>query len=388
MTKTAVYIATTDAPVRIELISQEDIPRSQVVPSNGFVPLPGISEQYEHFVSGIGPVARAFGPFDPPMFSMELSAEIEDGTSWHLAAFIAHGLAAKGRLAGPDDAVEAVIWATGVMGADFSVTAEHVALKFERSRGLFEATIAAGQTLDLLVPAGSIEEALAPDGATTHHLVNGMDVLPKFGLRREKAEPTEPAPEEQTSEASWRKWPWTKLIAAGASALILAIVAEVIAEWFWKHDWKDLRCEMMQCEPEPVPPSPKLATLSMAIVKIEEIRASPDEPCAAVHFGNASGHLAPVRLKDGVGVESRIGGLCGIRISLGKDPRVPIERVSVETMSGRFVGHPSAEFDLTPVSRGSWRLFSPRALKEPIAYSIRVKTHNGPDVSITHKIVP
>ena len=99
MTKVSVYIATTNGPVQIELISTENIPRSEVVLSGDFVPLDDLSSEYHHFATGSGPVSRAFGPFNSQSFHMEISAAIDSGRSWHLAALIAHGFNEKQELA-------------------------------------------------------------------------------------------------------------------------------------------------------------------------------------------------------------------------------------------------------------------------------------------------
>ena len=99
MKKVAVYIATTNGPVQIELVSKENIPRSEVVLSGDFIPLENMSSEYHHFVIGSGPVSRAFGPFPNTSFHMELTSSIDSGRSWHLAALIAHGLAQNNELA-------------------------------------------------------------------------------------------------------------------------------------------------------------------------------------------------------------------------------------------------------------------------------------------------
>ena len=234
MTKTAVYIATTNGPVQIELVSQENIPRSQVVLSGDFVPLPDITEEYQHFVTGKGPVARAFGPFEPPMFSMELSARIESGRSWHLAAFVAHGLASEDRLAGRDDIPNSVIWATGVMANDFSVTAEHVATKLDQSKHLFEDAKTAGNDLHILVPIGSLDNVNQEAATTVHQVDDAREILQNLSIGTHR--PKDPSSGQTSTHGEVQPLPailkrWRTWAIAGTSALVVAVVAEIAADW-------------------------------------------------------------------------------------------------------------------------------------------------------------
>jgi hypothetical protein len=381
--------------VRVELISQEEIARSIVVQSADFVPLADIAEEYQHFVSGNGPVARAFGPFDPPMFSMELSAGIESGRSWHLAAFIAHGLAVENRLAGPKDEPEAVVWATGVMGNDFSIAAEHIGLKIKHSRAFFEETTGAGMALHVVAPEGSLD-AIDLEPLVTHHLFSdARDVLRSLNITSDIASnggkrttSNERASQEPISKKRWRAW-----MIGGVSALILAIVAEIAAGWVMREasnlppeDPIMSAATAETSEKQGIKPVP---LKTKVVVQLDEIWASSDTSCAAVHFRGGLGNLVPVHVNDdGVGADSAGGGLCGIQISLSSAELPSVKRVSIETVSGNFIGHSGNSFNLAPVSKQSWKLFVPRILKTPIVYRIKVLMRSGADVSISHKVTP
>ena len=126
MTKASVYIATTNGPVQIELISAENIPRSEVVLSGDFVPLDDLSSEYHHFVTGSGPVSRAFGPFNSQSFHMEISAPIDSGRSWHLGALIAHAFNNKQKLATASESPDKIILATGRIENSFEIISEHI----------------------------------------------------------------------------------------------------------------------------------------------------------------------------------------------------------------------------------------------------------------------
>jgi hypothetical protein len=125
------------------------------------------------------------------------------------------------------------------------------------------------------------------------------------------------------------------------------------------------------------------------VVQLDEIWASSDTSCAAVHFRGGLGNLVPVHVNDdGVGADSAGGGLCGIQISLSSAELPSVKRVSIETVSGNFIGHSGNSFNLAPVSKQSWKLFVPRILKTPIVYRIKVLMRSGADVSISHKVTP
>ena len=94
---TAVYIATTAGPVRVERIVGEEVPQSNVFVGRDYKPLEPLSSDYQAFVAPGGPVDVAFGPFEASSFRLDVSGPISTGNSWELAVFIAHGLAKLGR---------------------------------------------------------------------------------------------------------------------------------------------------------------------------------------------------------------------------------------------------------------------------------------------------
>src|SRR4051812_18835389 len=115
MKRVAVFVATTDGPARVERITRERAPQSMVCLNRSSTVLP-ISAAYDSFVRpGSGVIERAFGPFEPGAFRLDVSAPIEAGESWQLGFFVAHALAASSRdicFSAPEDA-DAVLWLTG-----------------------------------------------------------------------------------------------------------------------------------------------------------------------------------------------------------------------------------------------------------------------------------
>ena len=104
MTRTRVYIATTQGPAQVRVLAKEQ-PRmpgqgheifSDVYLSDPFEKLP-IAGAYKDFVrKPTGVVERLFGH---PVYMLELSRRIAGGESWKLGAFAAHALLHEDQLA-------------------------------------------------------------------------------------------------------------------------------------------------------------------------------------------------------------------------------------------------------------------------------------------------
>lgn len=164
MNKIAVFIGTTNGPVRIERISNEPAPLTEVCKGRDFQPLQPISDDYENFVRPGRPVEQAFGPFAHTSFRMDVSDEINSGQSWRLAVFVAHGLLKGDRLARADEDVAGVVWLTGRINADFQVEpVGHIAEKIHASKDLFDECLKNGKKVSVYLPE---EDSRLPDGAT------------------------------------------------------------------------------------------------------------------------------------------------------------------------------------------------------------------------------
>lgn len=149
-----VAIATTRGPSLVQRITPEDPDVRSVVCLDGkAMPLP-ISTSYDHFVRvPTGVIERRFGHC---AYRMDVEQPIDDGASWQLGVYLAHALAAAGRLAGRGQQEEALLWCTGEVDAELTVRpVEHVAEKLERSLPLFREALAAGRRLIILVASGA-----------------------------------------------------------------------------------------------------------------------------------------------------------------------------------------------------------------------------------------
>ena len=129
----AVLIATTNGPVEVQRITEEDPDIDSVVCLAGKAkPLP-ISGAYHDFVrQPSGVLQRDFGH---AAYRVDLSATIEDGYSWQFGLYLAHALHAAGRLASTIDDATHIMFATGEVNIDLDVLGiGHVSAKLESLR--------------------------------------------------------------------------------------------------------------------------------------------------------------------------------------------------------------------------------------------------------------
>ena len=164
MSRTRVYVATTQGPVLIQRIVAEDAlaeGEPSAVCLNGTTTRLPITGTYTYFVRDH---VRGFA--GRAAFRLDLDRRIDGGSSWMLGVWIAHVLLAQGRLAMRDEAADAVVFATGEVA--FGTGAErrteiravgHVAEKVAQLAERAAAEAAAGRRVLLLVPGANLPEA-------------------------------------------------------------------------------------------------------------------------------------------------------------------------------------------------------------------------------------
>lgn len=164
MSRTRVYVATTQGPVLVQRIVAEDAlaeGEPSAVCLDGTTTRLPITGAYTYFVRDH---VRGFA--GRAAFRLDLDRRIDGGSSWMLGAWVAHVLLAEERLAMHDEAAETVVFATGEVA--FGTGAErrtevravgHVAEKIVRlaERGAAEA--AADRRVLVLVPGANLPEA-------------------------------------------------------------------------------------------------------------------------------------------------------------------------------------------------------------------------------------
>ena len=197
--KVSVYVATTQGPVRIERITREAAPVSQVCLRRTTTVLP-ISPSYDAFVrQPSGVIERFFGPFDPGGFRLDAASDIGDGESWQLAVFVAHALAAESRLAGPDERPDAALWLTGTVDVDLNVgEIDYLAEKVMAARQTLEDIVGGGVPVTLVVPGPDAAEMNAQDWRVQTRVLpvqHAAEVLRDLELRFPNPLPVGGAPE-------------------------------------------------------------------------------------------------------------------------------------------------------------------------------------------------
>lgn len=164
MTKTEVFIATTEGPSRVLSVRKEGVGTwSAMCVSGSSATLP-VSSAYEEFISiRSGFVAKKTGH---ESYLTDLSAPITSGLSFGLGMLIAHALHENGALAHSGEVSDKAIWATGELrrlsggNADelpIEVTSVRAVLrKLEASEALFASFAEQGLAVEIHVPEADL----------------------------------------------------------------------------------------------------------------------------------------------------------------------------------------------------------------------------------------
>ncbi|WP_421883504.1 hypothetical protein [Pacificispira sp.] len=148
-----VYIATTEGPALIQRVAAEESDIPPVVCLNGTTETLPISDAYGRFVRrGSGIVAKLTGH---DSYRIDLDRGIDGGSSWQLGVLLAHLLMVHGRLAGPRDPADIVIFATGEVDRDLLIRpVGHIDRKVAACQATGDVEAAGGARCLFLVPAG------------------------------------------------------------------------------------------------------------------------------------------------------------------------------------------------------------------------------------------
>lgn len=155
-----VYIATTNGPVEVQRIAEEDPEVRSVVCLNGTSEALPISPGYDSFVrKPTGVIERLYGH---RVYRVDVAKPITDGKSWQLGLLVAHALQSVGRLAGPNDKADEALWLTGEVNHDLHIgTVSHVSEKLVASSALFRDLNAHGHGVRVVVPEGNAGDVSA-----------------------------------------------------------------------------------------------------------------------------------------------------------------------------------------------------------------------------------
>ena len=141
MTAIRVFILTTDGPVEIQRITEEDPGVKSVICLDGKAIAVPVSPAYEAFVrSPTGVIESCFGH---PAYRLDVSGRISEGLSWQFGVFLAHALHKVGRLDG--SAADVAVLTTGEIDRDLNVlSVDAVAEKLMLAQPLLDSLVADG----------------------------------------------------------------------------------------------------------------------------------------------------------------------------------------------------------------------------------------------------
>jgi hypothetical protein len=157
--KLRVLIATTNGPVDVLLLTEEDAAIGRCVACiGGTTETADIAAAYHAFV--VRPTGVIESRFGHSCYRLDVSGRIDAGSSWQLGVLAAHGLLAAGRLAQENDTADAVLWATGsVRPVDLTVGAvSHVPEKIANSLDRLKRERDAGRRVLLALPSANAAE--------------------------------------------------------------------------------------------------------------------------------------------------------------------------------------------------------------------------------------
>jgi hypothetical protein len=154
--KVRVLIATTNGPVEVQLLTEEDAAIGRCVACiGGTTETADIAPAYHAFV--VRPTGVIEARFGHSCYRLDVSARIDAGSSWQLGVLAAHALLAAGRLAQENEVADGVLWATGsVRPVDLTVGAvSHVPEKLANSLDRLKQERGVGRAVLIAVPAAN-----------------------------------------------------------------------------------------------------------------------------------------------------------------------------------------------------------------------------------------
>jgi hypothetical protein len=163
--KLRVLIATTNGPVEVQLLTEEDPVIGRCVACiGGTTETADIAAAYHAFV--VRPTGVIEARFGHPCYRLDVSGRIDAGSSWQLGVFVAHALLAVGRLAQENDVADGILWVTGsVRPVDLTVGAvSHVPEKLANSLDRLKQELNARRPVLLAVPVDNAAD-VSPSAA-------------------------------------------------------------------------------------------------------------------------------------------------------------------------------------------------------------------------------
>jgi len=406
MNKAAVYIATTAGPVRIERITVESVPWSEVFVGRGYKPLEHISSDYDKFVRIGGPIDRAFvdvNKTDDGSYRMDISGQIDAGNSWELAVLIAHGLNISSRLADIDDTPDEVIFLTGKVDTDLNISSVgHIFEKLKAAKLLIDDCVVRNCPICFVAPLDDQMRLGVDEDINVLQVENVQQVLKVLELGGKANELRATAPmhaDEEKRKIISRPSLFVLMVLAiliGAVSLMVtgdfdinsdkAVSLEEAIEAITSSASSKAEPSMDQpVDPLQQPKSVQLATtepeptitqVTYPKISIIELRAPVGRTCAGVQFGRDTPLEVLVNVKNMKATASPLNGLCGLKF---------IAALGSEDTKGAFVFSSDMGRFLTanvgfPLSLGvhaftgnkEWLIDFPKRMDENFRYRVGV----------------
>jgi hypothetical protein len=346
VTPTRVLIATTQGPVEVQRITEEDPDVNSVVCLGGKAVALPISAAYNSFVRDpTGVIEKNFGH---STYRVDVSASIDDGFSWQLPLFLAHAFAAEDALLSADKDPRKTIFATGEVDRDLNILpVDHVPEKLEKlarslSDGFLECT-----SLKIYLPTENSEQidetwlteiGLGPDICRVIPVMCILDVFSDLGFEgvlegdlAQKGKEIVPVPQPVLHANRGRV---LKLGAGviGCIALLgfgaLVVLGSVFSDWTDLADagkYGELEAELKKEGPETLKARwfyryLQWSRVGGVSILVLEKRPPQGQTCAAVRFGKVNAELYPVKQRPGNVFEpGSIQNLCGLDIRATSD---------------------------------------------------------------------
>ena len=230
-----VLVPTTSGLIEVERLIEEQIARSVICVGASTLHNPQLDKAYSDFIApGTGVIERLFRNGS---FRLEVSQEIDHGSSWQLGAFIAHALHAAGRLAEKGHRADTAVWATGEVRYDLSVApVGHVDDKLRLSLQQLMKRSASGERVIVALPRDNAHDAadwlgdLAAAAIKVLALDRVSELMSALGLKL----PMAAAASDEGASATARR---RMLLYAGLGVSTVCVGAAVAIALTWGDDW-------------------------------------------------------------------------------------------------------------------------------------------------------
>jgi hypothetical protein len=341
VTPTRVLIATTQGPVEVQRITEEDPEVNSVVCLGGKAVALPISAAYNAFVRNpTGVIEKNFGH---SAYRVDVSASIDDGFSWQLPLFLAHVFAAEDALVSASKNPSKTIFATGEVDRDLNILpVDHVPEKLEQftralSGGSLECT-----SLNIYLPTENTEKidetwlteiGLGSDICRVIPVTCILDIFSDLGFEgvlegdeAEKRKEIVPLPQ----PVPYVKRGWALKLGIGVISGVallgfgaFAVLGSVFSDWTGLVDsgkYGALEAELKKEGPETLKARwfyryLQWSRVGEVSILILEKRPPQGQTCAAVRFGKVKAELHPAKQRPGNVFEpGSIQNLCGLDI--------------------------------------------------------------------------